>query len=52
MAQCNLAVMFENGKAGKDMKKAVEWYTKAANQGDHIAKAKLSSLLKRLSSTS
>ena len=44
-AQCRLAYYYEKGKGvEKDSEKAVEWYTKAAEQGDQEAKEKLLSL--------
>lgn len=47
-AQCNLALMYENGRGvTKDYAKAVEWYTKAAEQGYAEAKNNLSILKNR-----
>ena len=44
-AQCNLGWCYENGKGVKqDWQKAVEWFTKAAQQGDEYAKEALKRL--------
>ena len=44
-AQFELGLMYENGRVVKrDFEKAVEWYTKSAEQGHQIAKIVLSEL--------
>ena len=50
--QCNLGVMYENGRGvTKDLKKAVEWYTKAAEQDDEEAIVALARLLSKIKNT-
>ena len=41
-AQYNLGYCYEYGEGvGKDLREAVNWYTKAANQGHEYAKGKV-----------
>jgi len=41
-AQRNLGIMYQYGEGAKiDLKKAVDWYTKAANQGESSSQATL-----------